>query len=41
LQRIREYQQLVERSNEVVTIQEEPCSGQRPLDIVGPWHLCR
>ena len=42
LQRVREYQQLVERASEgVVTIQETPCDGQRPVDIVGPWHLCQ
>ena len=42
LQRVREYQQLVERAGAgVVTIQETPCDGQRPLDIVGPWHLCQ
>ena len=42
LQRVREYQQLVERAGDgVVTIQETPCDGQRPVDIVGPWHLCR
>ncbi len=42
LQRVREYQQLVERAGDgVVTIQETPCDGQRPLDVVGPWHLCQ
>jgi hypothetical protein len=42
LRRVREYQQLVERATDrVVTIQETPCEGQRPVDIVGPWHLCQ
>ena len=42
LQRVREYQQLVERASEgVVTIQEMPCDGQRPVDVVGPWYLCQ
>lgn len=42
IQRIREYQQQVDRaSQDVVTIQESPCDGQRPLDVVGPWHLCQ
>lgn len=42
IQRIREYQQRVDEASEgVVTIQESPCEGQRPFDIVGPWHLCQ
>ena len=42
LQRVSAYQQLVERASEgVVTIQETPCDGQRPVDVVGPWHLCQ
>ena len=42
LQRVLEYQQAVERAGSgVVTIQETPCDGQRPLDTVGPWHLCQ
>lgn len=42
LQRVREYQQKVDQASEgVVTIQESPCDGQRPFDIVGPWHVCQ
>jgi len=41
LQRILEYQQLVERSNDAVTIQETPCDGQRQWDVIGPWHVCQ
>lgn len=42
IQRVREYQQSVdEASDGVVTIQESPCEGQQPFDVVGPWHLCR
>ena len=42
LQRIREYQLMVGQSSEgVVTIQESPCEGQRPFDVVGPWHVCQ
>jgi hypothetical protein len=41
LQRIREYQRLADESGAgVVTIQETPCDGQRPFDVVGPWHVC-
>jgi hypothetical protein len=41
IQRIREYQVLADQGEGVVTIQETPCEGQRPFDIVGPWHLCQ
>lgn len=42
LQRIREYQVLADEASEgVVTIQETPCDGQRPVEVVGPWHICQ
>ena len=42
VQRILEYQRKVDHASEgVVTIQETPCEGQRPFDIVGRWHLCQ
>lgn len=42
LQRIVDYQRAVDRASEgVVTIQETPCEGQRPFDVVGRWHLCQ
>ncbi len=41
LQRIQEYQRTADRAADVVIIQATPCEGQRPVDTVGPWHLCR
>ncbi|MCC7241430.1 MAG: hypothetical protein IT180_05865 [Acidobacteria bacterium] len=42
IQRIREYQVLADQAGDgVVTIQETPCDHQTPVDIVGPWHLCK
>ena len=42
LQRIVDYQRAVDRASEgVVTIQETPCEGQQPFDVVGRWHLCQ
>jgi hypothetical protein len=42
LQRVLEYQRVVDHASEgVVTIQETPCEGQRPFDVVGKWHLCQ
>ena len=33
---------MVDQASEgVVTIQETPCEGQRPFDVVGPWHVCQ
>ncbi len=41
LQRVRLYQRIADQTSGVVTIQEMPCEGQVPVDVVGPWYLCQ